>query len=96
MNAPGKRISRRTWLKVAAALSLGGNMPAVKAADRILQRPVPKTGETLPAVGLGTWQAFDVAGDAAEKTQARDALKALVELGGQVIDSSASARWRIR
>jgi diketogulonate reductase-like aldo/keto reductase len=39
-------------------------------------------------VGLGTWQAFDVAGDAAGTAQAREALKALVELGGRVIDSS--------
>ena len=62
-------------------------MPAARAAER-LQRPIPKTGETIPAVGLGTWQAFDVAGDAAETARAREALKALVDLGGRVIDSS--------
>jgi len=62
-------------------------MPAARAADRIL-RPIPKTGEAIPAVGLGTWQAFDVAGDGAGTAQAREALKALVELGGRVIDSS--------
>jgi len=62
-------------------------MPAARAADRV-QRPIPKTGETIPAVGLGTWQAFDVAGDAAETAQAREALKTLVELGGRLIDSS--------
>jgi diketogulonate reductase-like aldo/keto reductase len=55
---------------------------------RPLLRPIPKTGETIPAVGLGTWQAFDVAGDAAETAQAREALKTLVDLGGRVIDSS--------
>jgi diketogulonate reductase-like aldo/keto reductase len=80
-------FSRRNWLKLAAALTLGGAMPAARAADRIL-RPIPKTGETIPAVGLGTWQAFDVAGDGAGTAQAREALKALVELGGRVIDSS--------
>ena len=62
-------------------------MPAARAADRI-QRPIPKTGEAIPAVGLGTWQGFDVAGDAAETAQAREALQVLVELGGRVIDSS--------
>jgi len=90
MNTPGSPktgISRRAWLKLAAALTLGGSMPAARAAER-LQRPIPKTGETIPAVGLGTWQAFDVAGDAAETAQAREALKALVDLGGRVIDSS--------
>jgi diketogulonate reductase-like aldo/keto reductase len=82
------RLSRRNWLKLAAALTLGGTMPAARAAGRILQRSIPKTGETIPAVGLGTWQAFDVAGDAAETAQAREALKTLVALGGRVIDSS--------
>ncbi|HKW37506.1 MAG TPA: aldo/keto reductase [Burkholderiales bacterium] len=62
-------------------------MPAARAAGR-LQRPIPKTGEAIPAVGLGTWQAFDVAGDAAGTAQAREALKTLVDLGGRVIDSS--------
>jgi len=88
---PGRsriRISRRDWLKLAAALTLGGSMSAARAADRILQRPIPKTGETIPAVGLGTWQGFDVAGDAAETAQAREALKTLVDLGGRMIDSS--------
>src|SRR5690349_7840960 len=82
------RLSRREWLKLAAALTLGGRMPVARAADRILQRPIPKTGETIPAVGLGTWQGFDVAGDSAATGQAREALKTLVELGGRVIDSS--------
>ena len=63
-------------------------MPVVRAADRILERPIPKTGEALPAVGLGTWQGFDVAGNAPETAQARDALKVLVDLGGRVVDSS--------
>jgi diketogulonate reductase-like aldo/keto reductase len=91
MNAPRSsptRPSRRNWLKLAAALTLGGTMPAARTADRVLLRSIPKTGETIPAVGLGTWQAFDVAGDAAETAQAREALKTLVELGGRVIDSS--------
>ena len=61
-------------------------MPA--AAAGLIQRSIPKTGEAIPAVGLGTWQAFDVAGDAAAMAQAREALKALVELGGRLIDSS--------
>jgi len=63
-------------------------MPAARAADSTLQRPIPKTGEMIPAVGLGTWQVFDVAGDAAETAQARETLRIFVALGGRVIDSS--------
>jgi aryl-alcohol dehydrogenase-like predicted oxidoreductase len=54
----------------------------------MLERRIPKTGEAIPAVGLGTWQVFDVAGNAAEMAQAKETLKAFVELGGRVIDSS--------
>src|SRR6266702_5983023 len=83
-------IPRRNWLKLTAALAFGGRMPPGHAADslKLLERSIPKTGEKIAAVGLGTWQAFDVAGDAAETAQAREALKALVDLGGRVIDSS--------
>jgi aryl-alcohol dehydrogenase-like predicted oxidoreductase len=39
-------------------------------------------------VGLGTWQVFDVAGDAGELGQARETLRVFVDGGGRVIDSS--------
>src|SRR6266702_3122187 len=83
-------IPRRNWLKLAAALGFGGRMPAGHAADspKLLERSIPKTGEKIAAVGLGTWQVFDVAGDAAETAQARETLKTFVGLGGRVVDSS--------
>lgn len=65
-------------------------MPAGQPAEspRVLARPIPSTGETIPAVGLGTWQVFDVAGSTEELSQAREALKVFFEHGGRVIDSS--------
>jgi diketogulonate reductase-like aldo/keto reductase len=55
---------------------------------KLLGRPIPKTGEAIPAVGLGTWQVFDVAGDAKELEQARETLKTFAQLGGRLVDSS--------
>src|SRR5258708_24276151 len=83
-------IPRRNWLKLAAALAFGGRMPPGHAADspKLLERAIPKTGEKIAAIGLGTWQVFDVAGDAAETAQARETLKTFVGLGGRVVDSS--------
>ena len=52
-----------------------------------LVRAIPSSGETLPVVGLGTWQAFDVA-DADDRGPQRDVLRRFVELGGRVVDSS--------
>ena len=57
-------------------------------ASAMLQRPIPSSGETLPAVGLGTWRAFDVGASAAEREPRKQTLERLVELGGRVIDSS--------
>ena len=51
-------------------------------------RRIPKTGETVPAVGLGTWQAFDVGGDARETAHAKRTLDAFVTGGGRLVDSS--------
>ena len=64
-------------------------MPSASAAAAApLARRIPKSDETVPAVGLGTWQAFDVAGDAAELAQAKETLTVLVEGGGSLVDSS--------
>jgi len=62
--------------------------PESFAANDPLARRIPKTGESIPAIGLGTWQVFDVAADATETAQARETLKTFVDLGGQVVDSS--------
>jgi len=63
-------------------------IPAAHAAGAPLKRPVPKTGELLHAVGLGTWQTFDVGGDATGLVAAREVLARFIKAGGQMVDSS--------
>ena len=83
-----RRASRRTWLKTAT-LAAAGVMTRAFAADAPLEtRRIPKSGEAIPVVGLGTWQVFDVAGNATGFAEARDALARFVALGGRVVDSS--------
>ena len=62
--------------------------PEPAAANAPLSRRIPSTGESIPAVGLGTWQVFDVADNAKETAQARETLQTFVNLGGRVVDSS--------
>ncbi len=57
------------------------------AAEGMIQRRIPRTGESLPAVGLGTWQTFDAA-NAAAAAPLRDVLREFARLGGTVVDSS--------
>lgn len=57
-------------------------------AASILKRTVPRTGEPLPAIGLGTWQTFDVAENKSSREPLKEVLREFVRLGGSVIDSS--------
>ena len=54
----------------------------------MLQRAIPKSGEMIPVIGLGTYQAFDVGADGAVQDALNDVLRALVQQGGKLIDSS--------
>jgi aryl-alcohol dehydrogenase-like predicted oxidoreductase len=80
--------SRRTILKLIAGAPVMARIPPAHAAAPPLKRPIPKTGELLHAVGLGTWQTFDVGGNAAGLAAAREVLARFVKAGGQMVDSS--------
>src|SRR5215469_2505145 len=59
----------------------------------MLARPIPKTGEMLPVIGLGTWQTFDVGpvgdvGETAASHNLREVLQGLFDGGASAIDSS--------
>jgi diketogulonate reductase-like aldo/keto reductase len=51
-------------------------------------RPIPATGAALPVIGCGTWRAFDVEGTPEERDRLGGVLRALVQAGGSVVDSS--------
>jgi len=50
-------------------------------------RAIPSSKETVPVIGLGTWQTFDV-GAGAARAPLRQVLQRFVELGGRIVDSS--------
>jgi diketogulonate reductase-like aldo/keto reductase len=54
----------------------------------ILTRPIPSTGEALPAVGLGSWITFNVGDDPVARDACTEVMRNFVEAGGRVIDSS--------
>jgi len=81
--------SRREVLAagLGSALLLGA-APSKEASRAMLTRPIPRTGEPLPVIGLGTWQTFNVGTDAKERAPLKDVLKRFLDAGGRVIDSS--------
>lgn len=54
----------------------------------MLRRPVPRSGELLPVIGLGTYNVFDVAPHAPEMAELKQVLKIFVAGGASVVDSS--------
>jgi diketogulonate reductase-like aldo/keto reductase len=77
-------MRRRPLLAAAALAPLAG-----RASAGLLTRPIPSTGERLPAVGLGTWLTFDVApDDAAAAARRAEVLRVFFADGGTLIDSS--------
>jgi aryl-alcohol dehydrogenase-like predicted oxidoreductase len=85
----GKSWTRREWLRLAAAGVMAPLASSSSAANRpFLMRAIPRGGEKLPAIGLGTWQTFDVGESESQRAPLREVLKEFVRLGGSVIDSS--------
>lgn len=78
-------LTRRQALALLSALAVP--RLSMAAAEPAL-RSIPRTGENLPALGLGTWQVLDVPGSGAEYEAALAAVRSFLASGGRVIDSS--------
>jgi aryl-alcohol dehydrogenase-like predicted oxidoreductase len=69
-------------------LSVAAGASAAEGGAAMLHRPIPKSGEALPVVGLGTWQTFDVGSAPAERAALAEVLRRFLAGGGRVIDTS--------
>jgi diketogulonate reductase-like aldo/keto reductase len=68
-----------------AGLALTG---MATAQEQMHARAIPASGEKLPVIGIGTWQSFDVGGDAAARGPLQEVLRLFFAGGGRVVDSS--------
>jgi diketogulonate reductase-like aldo/keto reductase len=81
------RLTRSAFLHLGGAAMLGGTASA-QTGTIMHKRKVPSTGEMLGVIGLGTWQTFDVGSAPAERAPLAEVVRALLDGGGSVIDSS--------
>lgn len=81
------KLSRKEFLKLSAAAASMAAMPAF-AARKIRTKKIPKTGEDLPVIGVGTSRVFDIGGDRDAYPSRKEVLRLMFEAGGSVIDSS--------
>lgn len=78
--------SRRDAIRLALAAGLAPQFAF--AEDGMITRPIPESSESLPVIGLGTWQVFDVASTPDEIARRRRIVEALLDAGGSLIDTS--------
>jgi aryl-alcohol dehydrogenase-like predicted oxidoreductase len=86
--------SRRRVLTLGAGLAASAWLPARGKAQTgtsgLIARQIPHSGESLPVVGLGTSQVFEVGDDPARRQACAEVVKTLVAGGGKLIDTAPS------
>jgi len=87
-------ISRRDILKLSAMAGAASILPAelLNAAhhEDLITRAIPKTGEQLPIVGLGTSASFRRLAASEDVSQLRAVISTLLDNGGTVFDTAPS------
>ena len=68
--------ARRRMLAAAGCAAFSSMVTNANAQKPDLQsRPIPRTGERLPVIGLGTWQTFDVGPNAPERAELTEVMQ---------------------
>lgn len=84
-------VTRRAFL--ASMTALAAVVPFARlsksaAAAPPLTRAIPKTGEQLPVIGMGSWRTFNVGDDKSAREVRVQVLREFFKAGGGMIDSS--------
>ncbi len=83
-----RRDTLKTLLLSSGALLYEGAHASSSYRQTMRKRKIPSSGEAIGVVGVGTWQTFDVGASQKARAPLQEVLKILVEMGGEVIDSS--------
>jgi aryl-alcohol dehydrogenase-like predicted oxidoreductase len=86
-------IARRDVLRYgAAAGTLAASYPisSLAAASPVIQRAIPKSGEKLPIVGVGTARVFDIDDTPSNMASRQAVLQQLFDGGGKLVDTAPS------
>ena len=82
-------MKRRTFLASAAAAGAVASLTSVPAsAETRITKPIPKTGERIGVIGMGSSVTFNVGDDKEERDIRTQVLRNFFAAGGGMIDSS--------
>lgn len=87
------KVSRRELLQYGLAAGVAAAWPLERLWAQSLPpilRPIPSTGEKIPAVGIGTARRYDVAAGTPEREEIARVLTRFADQGGRVIDTAPS------
>ena len=86
--------SRRAMLGLGAALGAAAVLPAyaqtAAARPPLLTRKIPRTGEVMPVVGMGTQFVLDIGNDTEKRASRMAVIRTLLDAGGRAIDTAPS------
>ena len=87
-------LTRREYLSMSAAacaaLTLKTSLLRAQSAGPVITKPIPKTNEQLPIVGLGSSATFSAVAQREDFDAVRGVLEAMFENGGTVFDTAPS------
>jgi aryl-alcohol dehydrogenase-like predicted oxidoreductase len=94
MNKINKLYTRRDVLTMGAGFAAAATLPGLSlaqgAAKPLLSRKIPKSGELLPVIGLGTAIIFDIADDSTQRAERTRVIRTLLDGGAKLIDTAPS------
>lgn len=81
---------RRRLLQLLASGAVSAVLaPGIGATSKaLLQKAIPSSGATVPAIGLGSWITFNVGRDGEAIRRVTAIIRAFLDAGGRMIDSS--------
>lgn len=85
--------TRRDLLKLGAglgALTIAPQLAAQTKPAPLLNRKIPKSGELLPVIGLGTAIIFDIGNDLEKRAERTEVIRTLLDGGAKMIDTAPS------
>lgn len=85
-------VSRRQTLAMGAGLGLAAALPHGVFAQGapVLRRPIPRSGEMLPVVGLGTAVIFEYEAHEPQQAERTKVIQTMIAGGGTLIDTAPS------
>jgi len=82
------RLSRRETMGLLGAAAAFSSAASLAETGPVNKRAIPKSGESISMIGLGSSRTFDVGDDEAALDELTPVMQAFFDKGGTVIDSS--------